>query len=84
MNSRYTLAAILGLSILSAPALAGVFGKKDASQPGNEPRLGRRVLENQALGRALDKKPLGIAVIRRAGDKRQDSPNAENPASPTR
>jgi hypothetical protein len=73
MISTYKLAAMLALALLSHLAAAGIFSKKDASQTADEPKRGRRIAENQALGRALDKKPIGIAVIRRAGDKANDA-----------
>ncbi|UTH76653.1 hypothetical protein [Chromobacterium sp. IIBBL 290-4] len=62
------LAALMAI-LLAQGALAST---RDASQAqGEETKRGRRVLENQAIGRAVDKKPIGIAAIRRWNDKRQ-------------
>lgn len=37
-----------------------------------EPQRGKRVLQNQAAGRALDKSPLSIGLARRAKNKHLD------------
>ncbi|QEL56663.1 hypothetical protein [Chromobacterium paludis] len=66
------LIAALGLALLAPFATAGVLGKKEASAADGTAR-GRRIVQNQALGRALDKNPLGIAALRRLGDKRAEA-----------
>lgn len=73
MPARFTLivaaSLLLGESALADSASAPALDCPKAEQPAR----GKRILQNQAIGRALDKNPIAIGLTRRAKNKHLDA-----------
>ncbi len=70
---RAAIACLLACLFLpSQTTLANTASAPVDCKKTEEPQRGKRVLQNQAAGRALDKSPIAIGLARRAKNKHLD------------